>query len=81
MHQAGCLPFESARACLERARDERANAISASEAGASGGMRCGKGLLHVIRDVLRQAVHDKGRDWLNVYGKRYATHELDGLVL
>ncbi len=36
-------------------------------------------LLTVVRDVLRQAVLDKGRDWLNVYGKRYAKKETDGL--
>ena len=64
MHQAGVLPFESTRAALERARD------------AADGDR---DLLRTVRDVLHQAVRYKGRNWLNVYGKKYAKKEIDGL--
>lgn len=36
-------------------------------------------ILRVTREVLSEAVEKKGRDWLNVYRKAYAMHEVDGL--
>ena len=93
---AGVLPFESARAALERARDAEAMGAAeadgaASSVGAAGGVDAAGGvgalgggrrrpdLLAAVRAILRQAVSDKGRDWLRVYGKRYASKETDGL--
>ena len=36
-------------------------------------------ILRVTREVLSEAVEKKGRNWLNVYRKAYARHEVDGL--
>ena len=36
-------------------------------------------ILRATREVLAEAVEKKGRDWLNVYKKAYAAHEIDGL--
>ena len=68
LDRAGICPFERARPILERAA-----------AATPGSHAPHPDLLRATRDVLAQAVESKGRDWLNVYRKRYAKHEVDGL--
>ena len=79
LYRARVPPFESARCALERARD----AANARAQAASGTLpvfaKSPPDLLTAVRDVLRQAVLDKGRDWLNVYAKHYSLKEVDGL--
>ena len=79
LYRARVPPFESARCALERARD----AANARAQAASGTLpvfaKSPPDLLTAVRDVLRQAVLDKGRDWLNVYAKHYSLQEVDGL--
>ena len=93
LYRARVPPFESARCALERARDAaNARAQAASDTLPANGHRAANGLpnmavsaksppdlLTAVRDVLRQAVLDKGRDWLNVYAKHYSLKEVDGL--
>lgn len=77
MDRAKLRPFDAARPALERA--------AAAAEGANGDVSARvptigpPDLLAATHDVLRQAVTDKGRDWLNVYRKKYAKHEVDGL--
>ena len=93
LYRARVPPFESARCALERARDAaNARAQAASDTLPANGHRAANGLpnmavsaksppdlLTAVRDVLRQSVLDKGRDWLNVYAKHYSIKEVDGL--
>ena len=95
LYRARVPPFESARCALERARDAaNARAQAASDTLPANGHRATANcqlpnmavsaksppdLLTAVRDVLRQAVLDKGRDWLNVYAKHYSLKEVDGL--
>mmetsp|Transcript_57323 Transcript_57323/g.94785 ORF Transcript_57323/g.94785 Transcript_57323/m.94785 type:complete len:705 (+) Transcript_57323:310-2424(+) len=65
-HRAQLPPFLSTREALSISVERERTAH-------------GPVLLEVVQQVLRQAVVDKGRDWLNVYRKSYAKSETDGL--